>query len=148
MNDPAGTPFLTRSEEETVAAGRSLAATLRAGDLVLLSGSLGAGKTAFVRGIAAGLGLDPAAVHSPTFAIVTEYPARGGGEFALVHVDLYRIESAAECEDLGLAEGLIGDRVMAVEWGERLGPRWMQGAIRVTIEDAGGDDRRITIRRS
>jgi len=134
----------TNSDEETAAAGRRLAATLRAGDVVILTGPLGAGKTVFVRGLAEGLGLDPHAVHSPTFAMVTEY----GDEtvsLSLVHADLYRIDNPAETEELGLMDSLEGNCVLAVEWGEKLSQRLRTGAIEVLIADAGGDAREITI---
>ena len=123
---------------------RDLASRLAPGTLLILMGPLGAGKTAFVRGLAEGMGIDPRQVHSPSFTIVTEYaPAPSGRR--LVHVDLYRVDSEAEIAELGLAEGLQGDRLMAVEWGEKL-PRGLgAGAVIVELEDAGGDLRRITI---
>jgi tRNA threonylcarbamoyladenosine biosynthesis protein TsaE len=127
----------TSSEAETVALGRELGTTLGRGAVVLLSGSLGAGKTAFVRGLAEGLGCDPAAVSSPTFTIIQEY----AGPVTLEHVDLYRL-GPAEVDDLGLDE-MMADAVLAVEWPDR----WQSAppAIQVTIEIAGGDDRRVTI---
>ena len=135
---------LTHSEDETVREGAKLAGQLAAGEIVALCGTLGAGKTTFVRGIATGFGLDPRSVHSPSFAILTEYgPAPSGRR--LVHVDLYRVEDPAEVEELGLVDYLQGDCVMAVEWSERLPGRLLRGAVRVTIEDAGEDERRVTI---
>jgi len=127
----------TSSETETVALGRQLGATLAPGAVVLLSGSLGAGKTAFVRGLAEGLGCDPSAVSSPTFTIIQEY----AGPVTLQHVDLYRL-TPAEVDDLGLEE-LMTHAVLAVEWPDR----WLAapGAIDVAIESTGGDTRRITI---
>lgn len=137
---------LTRSEAQTREAARRLAAALRPGAVVLLIGNLGAGKTVFVRGLASGMGIDPREVHSPSFTIVGEYgPAPSGRR--LVHVDLYRIDDPAEIEDLGLGDCLQGDRVMAVEWGEKLPARLAAGAVRVTIEDAGDDRRRLKIER-
>lgn len=136
----------TRSETETAGVARRLAATLSAGDLLILTGTLGAGKTAFVRGLAEGLGIDTRLVHSPSFTILTEYPAGGAGN-SLVHVDLYRLDTPAEAEDLGLGDDLGGRRVVAVEWGERLPARLRAGAIRVSIEDLGDDVRRVTIER-
>jgi len=136
--------LVTRSSAETEREGARVAALLRPGDLVILTGSLGAGKTVFVRGMARGLGLDPDEVHSPSFTMVSEYgPAPSGRR--LVHVDLYRIGDPRETEELGLAEQLDDDRVMAVEWGEKLPDRLRRGAIVVTIEDAGGDRRRVSI---
>jgi len=129
----------TNSEEETAAVARRLAAGLNAGDVLLLSGNLGAGKTAFVRGLAQGLGIDPDEVSSPTFTLVQEYR---GGRVPLFHVDLYRL-APGDVDDLGL-DALAADGVLAVEWAERM-PRDDAGAIRVRLEHAGEDQRRITI---
>ena len=131
---------VTRSEDETHAVARVLAATLAAGDVVLLSGTLGAGKTAFVRGMAAGLGIDPGEVSSPTFTLIHEYR---GGRLILYHADLYRLDGAAT-DDLGLEEMGAADGVLAVEWPERLAHD-MPAAIPVTIEITGDTDRRIEI---
>ena len=133
--------LVTRSERETEAAGRDLAKTLTPGNVLLLSGDLGAGKTAFVRGIAEGLGIEPAAVTSPTFTLVHEYR---GGRLPLVHVDLYRLEPI-EVDDLGLDELTAAGGVVAIEWPDRL-PRRFDDAVRVTIEHGPGDERRIEIR--
>jgi tRNA threonylcarbamoyladenosine biosynthesis protein TsaE len=99
-----------------MAVAREFAATLRAGDVVLLSGTLGAGKTAFVRGLAEGLGINPEDVSSPTFTIVHEYR---GGRLSLYHADLYRLERTAT-EDIGLEEMGVRDGVLAIEWPDRL----------------------------
>lgn len=107
---------VTHSEEETAAIARELAARLQPGAVVLLSGNLGAGKTAFVRGLAAGLGIDPGEVSSPTFTLVHEYR---GGRLTLYHADLYRLERAAT-DDLGLEEMGVADGVLAIEWPDRL----------------------------
>ena len=130
----------THSEAETAAAGRDLAATLSAGDVVLLYGDLGAGKTAFVRGQAEGLEVPPADVSSPTFTLVQEYR---GGRVPLVHVDLYRLDDSREIDDLGLDEIAAG-AVLAIEWAERL-PNPPGDAIRVSLEHAGEGQRQITI---
>jgi tRNA threonylcarbamoyl adenosine modification protein YjeE len=129
------------SEEDTVRAGRDFAADLGAGEVVLLSGGLGAGKTAFVRGLVHGLGGDPAQVSSPTFTIIQEYEAR----VRVHHVDLYRL-APIEVDDLGLDE-LMSGTVLAIEWPER----WTDPppeAIRVSIEQGSGDHRTITIDRT
>src|SRR5215210_5496744 len=131
--------LLSHSEGETFALAEKLAATLKPGTFVLLYGDLGAGKTAFVRGLAAGLGANPDDVSSPTFVIMQHYK----GRTPLTHVDLYRLESAAAVDDLGLEE-LVSGGVLAIEWAERL-PRIPDDRVEVRIEDAGGDDRRIVI---
>jgi tRNA threonylcarbamoyladenosine biosynthesis protein TsaE len=129
----------TESEDQTAAAARQLAGRLPPAAVVLLTGDLGAGKTAFVRGLAAGLGIDPAEVSSPTFTLIQEY----AGARILRHVDLYRLQGA-EIDDLGLDE-LTGDgAVVAIEWAERLALP-PTGAFRVTIVDLGGDAREVRI---
>lgn len=132
--------LVTCSEQETTDVGRRLAARLQGGSIVLLFGDLGAGKTAFVRGLAEGLGADPRDVSSPTFTLIQEYP----GRLRLYHVDLYRV-APAEVDDLGVDQLGDGRGVVAIEWGERL-PRPIEGAVEVRIEDLGDDTRRITIR--
>ena len=133
-------PIISRSEEETAAVARDFARTLRAGDVVLLSGDLGAGKTAFVRGLAEGLGIDPAGVSSPTFTIVHEY---GGGRLRLYHADLYRLERAAT-EDIGLEEMGVKDGVLAIEWPDRL-THSLPGARPVSLEIVDDTTRRIRV---
>jgi tRNA threonylcarbamoyladenosine biosynthesis protein TsaE len=128
----------SRSEAETADLGRRLASRLQPGSVVLLAGPLGAGKTAMVRGLAAGLGCDAGRVSSPTFTIVQEYR----GPMVLQHVDLYRLD-ATEAEDLGLEE-LQGDSVVAVEWPDRW-PGAPPEAISVTFEVAADGTRRIAI---
>ena len=128
------------SEDETQALGRRVAATLHAGDVLLLAGDLGAGKTTFVRGLAQGLGIDPEAVSSPTFTLVHEYR---GGRLTLHHADLYRLDRTAT-EDLGLEEIGVKDGVLAIEWPDRL-THALPGARTVTLETVGESARRITI---
>jgi tRNA threonylcarbamoyladenosine biosynthesis protein TsaE len=130
----------TESEAETTALGRELGRELGAGSVVLLEGPLGAGKTAFARGLAEGLGCDPAEVSSPTFTIVHEY----AGRVPLQHVDLYRL-TEAEVDDLGL-EDLLEGAVLAVEWPDRW-RRAPAGAVVVAIEPAGEGRRQIRIDR-
>lgn len=134
--------MLTTNEEETTAAGERLGRGLRAGDVVLLYGELGAGKTAFVRGLARGLGAPEADVSSPTFTLVQEY----AGRVTLYHVDLYRLEPK-EVDDLGLEELVSGDGIVAIEWAERWHGR-PDDAIEVRLEYAGEDRRRISVRRT
>ena len=134
-------PAETASAVETVSLGRRLAGRLAPGDVVALAGDLGAGKTHLAKGIAAGLGLDPAAVTSPTFALVQEH-----GDGALLHLDLYRIESDDEAARLGLAELLDGDAVALVEWPERA-PDWLPGrTVWLSLTHLGGDRRQVEVR--
>jgi tRNA threonylcarbamoyladenosine biosynthesis protein TsaE len=133
----------TNSEQETRAVARALVSELDAGSVLLLSGDLGAGKTAFVKGLAEGLGVDSGDVTSPTFTLVHEYR---GGRLPLVHVDLYRLETA-DLDDLGLDTDLAGQGVVAVEWPERLTVP-PADAITVQIVDAGESARQITIERT
>jgi tRNA threonylcarbamoyladenosine biosynthesis protein TsaE len=132
----------TSGEEETVAAGEALGRTLRPGDVVLLYGDLGAGKTAFTRGLVAGLDGPADDVTSPTFTLVQEYP----GRLTLYHVDLYRLEPR-EVDDLGLEELVLGDAVVAIEWAERWRGR-PDDVIEVRLEHAGEEARRLTITRA
>ena len=129
---------ITCSEEDTAAVARSLAASLQPGDVLLLSGNLGAGKTAFVRGLAEGLGIDPGEVSSPTFTLIHEY---GGGRLTLYHADLYRLDRAAT-EDLGLEELGVRDGVLAIEWPDRL-THALPGARRIDIQIVDETTRRI-----
>ncbi len=129
---------MTRSPAETEAAGEALGGLLRRGDVVLLTGDLGAGKTTLVRGIARGAGSD-APVASPTFQLVRVYP----GRVQLAHVDLYRIDNPAELAELGLEE-LADQGAVVVEWGDRLE---VDGAAEIHIEHLGGDRRLIRTNR-
>ncbi len=131
---------LTHSEEETAALGRALAPSLEAGSVVLLRGELGAGKTAFVKGLAEGLGIDPSDVSSPTFALIQEYRS---GRLPLFHVDLYRLEPI-DVDDLGLEDERMGEGITAIEWPDRL-PRPPAGAVDVRIEHGDGSMRTIRI---
>jgi tRNA threonylcarbamoyladenosine biosynthesis protein TsaE len=135
-----GATHTTNSEQETAAVAKAFAATLAAGDILLLSGNLGAGKTAFVRGLAEGLGIDPSDVSSPTFTLVHEYR---GGRLTLYHVDLYRLDRAAT-EDLGLEEVGVADGVLAIEWPDRLA-HTLEGARHVQIDMVDDTTRRISI---
>jgi tRNA threonylcarbamoyladenosine biosynthesis protein TsaE len=131
----------TQGEEQTSAAGEEFASGLVAGDVLLLAGELGAGKTAFVRGLARGLGLQADDVTSPTFTLIQEYRA-SGAPAVLYHADLYRL-SPPEVDDLGLGE-LSEDGILAVEWPDR----WNDpppASYEVRIDHLGGDKRSITI---
>jgi tRNA threonylcarbamoyladenosine biosynthesis protein TsaE len=112
-----GLRLSTHSEEETRAVGAALGRLLAGGELIGLTGELGAGKTCLVRGIGAGLGIAPQKVRSPTFTLVNEY---SGGRLPLYHIDLYRL-AATDMDRMALREYLYGDGVCVVEWFERLG---------------------------
>jgi tRNA threonylcarbamoyladenosine biosynthesis protein TsaE len=107
--------IISHSAEETIAAGRAHAANLRRGDVLALCGDLGAGKTHFVKGVAAALGAD-AAVTSPTFTLIHEYL---GGRLPLYHFDFYRLEDEDEALKIGLDEYLDGDGVCIIEWADK-----------------------------
>jgi tRNA threonylcarbamoyladenosine biosynthesis protein TsaE len=124
----------TQNAEETEAEGERLGRTLQRGDLLLLVGPLGAGKTTFVRGLARGAGSTDS-VASPTFVLVRNYR----GRVPIAHVDMYRLERAPELRDLGLDE-LLDDGAVVVEWGDRLDA---PGAKVITIELLDGDRRRL-----
>ena len=126
--------LVSNAPAETEHAGLLLGERLRAGDVVLLSGELGAGKTTFVRGVAQGTA-SKAPVASPTFQLVRVYP----GRVQLAHVDLFRVERGSELADLGLEE-LAEQGAVVVEWGDRLE---VDGAARIEIEHLGGDRRLI-----
>jgi tRNA threonylcarbamoyladenosine biosynthesis protein TsaE len=130
--------LVTNSAAETEAAGENFGRGLRQGDLLLLEGDLGAGKTTFVRGVARGAG-SPAHVASPTFQLVRIYQ----GALQLAHIDLYRIEGDAELSDLGLEE-LLDQGAVVVEWGERINA---PDAALLSIEHLGGDRRRLHFER-
>jgi tRNA threonylcarbamoyladenosine biosynthesis protein TsaE len=130
----------TRSEDETAAVGRDLAARLSAGSAVLLYGDLGAGKTAFVRGLAEGLGIAADEVSSPTFTLVQEYR---GGRLPLFHVDLYRLNEAREVDELGLDE-ITAEGVVAIEWADKMRDLPV-GAVVVRIEHRDDSSRALQI---
>jgi len=116
--DPSGTwRCLSRAPEETDRLGRRIGRVLEGGETLALYGEVGTGKTALVRGIAAGLGASPRAVCSPTFVLIHEYR----GRLRLAHADLYRLDSAGDLRHTGLSEYEDGDTVLAVEWAEKAG---------------------------
>lgn len=132
---------MSHSESETAEVARTIALDFRGGEVVLLTGELGAGKTAFVRGLALGMGADPDEVASPSFVLLTAYP----GRLTLHHADLYRLRGDGDERELGLEE-LPGPRgVLAVEWAERLQLVLWRTALRVRLSHAGEDDRLIRI---
>ena len=132
--------FITNAPEETEALGEKLAKLLRPGTVLAYLGDLGAGKTAFTRGLARGLGCRET-VTSPTYTIVNEYL---GGRLPLFHFDMYRLTSSDDLWDIGWEDYLDRQGVCAVEWGENV-PEALAGALTVRIEKLGDSVRRITI---
>ena len=137
-----GAELTTISPEETEAAGAGLGATLKSGDVVALTGELGAGKTIFVQGLARALGVGTAAT-SPTFVLVNEYR----GRVPVHHVDAYRTTSLAELMDLGIEEMMDGDGITVIEWAERVEPLLPARAVRVRIAGVGDEPRTIVVER-
>ena len=132
--------FLTNSPSETEAVGAALGAVLQPGTVLAYRGDLGAGKTAFTRGLAKGLGCTDL-VTSPTYTIVNEYLS---GRIPLFHFDMYRLASSDDLWDIGWEDYLERGGVCAVEWSENVEDA-LEGAITITIEKLGEDSRRITI---
>jgi len=130
--------FRTGSPEATQSLAAALGGVLDAGDLVLLVGELGAGKTAFVQGLARGLGIDEP-VTSPTFMIVHEYE----GRLRLAHVDVYRLDRVQDLYDLGFDELVDDDRVTVVEWGDRIEHLVPAEHLVVRIEPGAADNDRV-----
>ena len=130
--------YRSGSEAQTEAIGAQLAQTLTPGAVIAFTGDLGAGKTAFTRGLARGLGI-PDRVTSPTFTIVNEYE---GGRLPLFHFDMYRLESSDELFDIGWEDYLRRGGVCAVEWSEKVSDA-LTGALRVDIRRGEGDNDRI-----
>ena len=132
--------YISHSEQDTEDLGARLATRLPGGSVVAMYGDLGAGKTAFVRGMARGLGLS-CRVSSPTFTIVNEYL----GERELIHFDMYRLSGADELFEIGWEDYLSRGAVCAVEWSENVQDAFFGDEIKVTIEKLGDTDRKITI---
>ncbi len=132
--------FITENPEQTEALGAALGSRLTPGTVIAYQGDLGAGKTAFTRGVACGLGAKES-VTSPTYTIVNEYLS---GKYPLFHFDMYRLASSDDLFDIGWEDYLDRGGICAVEWSENVADA-MEGAIIVTIEKLGGDARRITV---
>ena len=132
--------YITNSEEQTEQLGARFAASIPDGSVVAFYGELGSGKTAFVRGMTRGMGID-CLVNSPTFTIVNEY----AGARSLFHIDMYRLGSADELYGIGWDDYLERGGVCAVEWSENVADAFDGSEISVRFEKTGGDSRRITI---
>lgn len=130
--------LVTRSADDTLAFAGGVAGLLRAGDVVVLAGDLGTGKTTFARGVARALGIDEP-VTSPSFTIVREYE----GRLPLVHVDVYRLGRLQELHDLGFDEIIGGEAVVLVEWGDAVVSLLPRDRLEVRLEAPGADDERL-----
>ncbi len=133
--------FVSGSEEETASLGRRIGRLLAAGDVVAMTGELGAGKSVLARGICQGLGIKHR-TRSPSFAFINRYR----GPVDVFHVDLYRVEGTGDLATLGLEEILFGSNVTLIEWAEKLEPALSQAALQIRIEASGEDERRIVVR--
>lgn len=138
--------FITHSADQTFDLGYEIGESLKHSSVLLVEGDLGAGKTVFAKGIAAGLDIDPADVNSPTFTIVNHHR----GRMNFYHLDLYRLEgNFDELVSLGLDEMIEeNDAVILIEWAERLGSFPLTNYLRIQISDQGADNRKITIMRA
>ena len=142
---PAG-PFTSTDESETFALGERVGARLAGGETLLLDGPLGTGKTVFVKGLAAGLGIDVDEVNSPSFTLVNRYD---GGRLTLYHLDLYRLpQGAAAAHAVDLDELLADDcAVIVIEWAERMGNYRLPPPVwKISIAGDGEEPRRISVR--
>jgi len=140
MKNDSSCIIFSLSPEETFKIGKSFGSRLKGGELIIMEGELGMGKTVLTKGIAAALGIDPDDVHSPSFTLVNEH----AGRLRLFHIDLYRIKDHEEVEDLGVRD-ILELGVVVVEWGEKLPARYRRDGITIRIADMGEDSRRITI---
>ncbi|MGD0017392.1 MAG: tRNA (adenosine(37)-N6)-threonylcarbamoyltransferase complex ATPase subunit type 1 TsaE [Verrucomicrobiia bacterium] len=131
----------SHSAAETIQHGRQLGGKLRSGDILALTGELGAGKTCFVKGIAAGLGVTQE-VTSPTFTLINEYR---GGRLPLVHIDLYRLETVGDAAKIGIEDYLSGPGVTVIEWAEKIAPLLPSRVIHVRLEWCGENARTILV---
>ena len=138
--------ILSNGEAETLAIGRRIGERLQAGDLLLLLGPFGAGKTYLTRGLAAGLGAEAGDVNSPSFVVINEYAAgREYGHMPIYHVDLYRVETAHELGTIGLEECLNGDGVCVIEWAERAAGWLPEDRLVIELEEMGPRSRRLRL---
>lgn len=140
---PRAQSLRSSSPEQTASFARRLVATLAPGTVLALVGPLGAGKTAFVKGLAAGLGVPPLQVVSPTYTLIHEH----AGAVPLFHADLYRLSGAAEVGDLGLEDYAERGGILAVEWAERAAGLLPADVVTVRFEILGPRERLITIER-
>lgn len=133
--------LVTTSESQTAATGKALANVLTVGDLVVLSGPLGAGKTCFIKGLALGLGIAEDDIKSPSFTLVNEYY----GRLPLFHFDLYRMKESSELYQIGWDDYLLRDGIMVVEWGEKAAEFLPERRIEINMEIVSENERELKI---
>jgi len=133
--------LLSFGEEDTMHVARALGEILRPGDVVALTGELGAGKTVFCKGVGESLGIPAGRIASPSFTIVTEHR----GRVPFCHIDVYRLSSVEEALDIGLDEALSGERVCLVEWAEKIRILLPNDRIEITFHILGSERRRLSI---
>ncbi|PKK84190.1 MAG: tRNA (adenosine(37)-N6)-threonylcarbamoyltransferase complex ATPase subunit type 1 TsaE [candidate division Zixibacteria bacterium HGW-Zixibacteria-1] len=133
--------MISRSVEETMELGRRKAAELKSGDVISLSGPLGAGKTCLIKGIAAGLGINAGDVRSPSFTLVNELY----GKMPLYHFDLYRMKNISELYEIGWDDYLMREGITVVEWGEKAGDMMPRDSIKIEIKIVSEKRRKIFI---
>jgi tRNA threonylcarbamoyladenosine biosynthesis protein TsaE len=132
--------FQTQSTSETIRIGKSIGSLLRSGDVVALAGELGTGKTQFIKGLAAGVGVGkPTYISSPSFTLINEYP----GKVSFYHIDLYRLRSEKEAEELGLEEYFQGEGITAIEWADKIPSFLPKEILWIHIQYTGKNTRSI-----
>ena len=132
--------FQTQSTSETIRIGKGIGSFLRSGDVVALAGDLGTGKTQFIKGLAAGMGVGkPTYISSPSFTLINEYP----GKVAFYHIDLFRLRSEKEAEELGLEEYFQSEGVTAIEWADKISSLLPKETLWVHIQYTGKNTRSI-----
>ncbi len=131
----------SQNVKDTIDIGKRLGRLLSAGDVICLTGELGAGKTCFVKGLAEGLGIEGKAITSPTFIIINEYK----GRIPLWHIDLYRIGVVGDLRDIGMEEIVYGNGVTAIEWAERIKDRLPDERMDITLKWVDEETRSIKI---
>ncbi len=133
--------FSSHSVDDTIRLGNDFARSLNRGDIVLLEGDLGAGKTHFVKGVASYFGIDKSKVSSPTFTLIHEYE----GDFPVFHFDCYRFKSEQEAVEIGIEEYLYGDGVSLIEWPSKIKSLLPKEVIKIQIKHSGEKERQIFI---
>jgi tRNA threonylcarbamoyladenosine biosynthesis protein TsaE len=141
MIEPSRVKMISQSPAGTQAVGKAVAEISRLGDVIALTGELGAGKTVFVRGLAEALGADPRAVSSPTFVLMQEYDATP----PVLHIDAYRIESLTELETTGWTETLAAESISVIEWAERIAGELPADRLVVRLSHLGDSRRSIEL---